>query len=488
MLRSRFCALVSLSFVLLPLSASANPGELAGYNDDPLVWGGQNASLCAWPTTVAVQGGGSLCTGTLVMPNLVMYAAHCGGGNKTVHFGENTVQGKKANVEFCQTNAGYSGQGTDWAFCKLAVPVDLPATPIAFGCEEDVLTIGTDIFVVGFGNNNGQSGAGTKRWAETIVTSQVAGNRFNVGGGGEATVCSGDSGGPVFKKLSDGTFHTYGIASTKNSGTCDSALGTYSFAPGAAKWIEENSGVDVTPCHDVNTGNWQPGPECGDFYTGGSMGTGTWSNWCGGTPSLEWSATCGPSFGNEMENNPPTVTITAPAEDLCVTPDSNPYDIMMEANDDSGYVTQIQLQINGDLQDIIDMQAPWQFSNVQFPVGTWEVVAVAEDFWGNVGESAPVTVQMVEDLSECTSGDDDGGEDEEGGGESDEGGDEGEDTGVGEEDDGAEDGTGEGGMLGDEGEVDSGCSCSASNDASPMGTGLGLGLLALLGLVRRRTA
>jgi MYXO-CTERM domain-containing protein len=475
--------LLSLSFVLGSMVAFANDAAAStgAQAEEPVVWGGQTVSLCAWPTAVAVQGGGSLCTGTLIAPDVVMYAAHCGAGNKTIHFGENTVQGKNSSTDFCMTNPGYSGQSTDWAFCKLDVAVDIPTTPVGYGCEESLLQIGGDIFVVGFGNNQGQSGSGTKRWAESTVTGNPPANQFNVGGNGEPTVCSGDSGGPVFIQFSDGTFHTYGIASTKNSNSCDQALGTYAFAPAAVPWIEQNSGVDVTPCHDVGSGDWSAGPECGNFYTGGSQGQGTWSNWCDGTPALDWSSTCGPGFGNEEENNPPTVVLTNPSEDTCVTQDANPFVVTLDVNDDSGYINRVQLEIGGMLLPEEDTEAPWEFGNVNFPVGTWEVIGVAEDFWGNVGMSEPITVQMVHDEEDCLEGGDTTDESDDGGTS---------DDGTGEDDSGEETesgGTGEDGPpIGDEGTTppDSGCGCSTDGGRAP--GALVFSLLGIVALRRRR--
>lgn len=41
----------------------------------------------------------------------------------------------------------------------------------------------------------------------------------------------------------------------------------HSLAVNAVEWIEEDSGIDVTVCHDIN-GNWDPSPLCGNFFNG----------------------------------------------------------------------------------------------------------------------------------------------------------------------------------------------------------------------------
>src|SRR5690606_20280045 len=41
----------------------------------PLIYGGQATETCEWPSTVSMAGN---CTGTLVHPEIVFYAGHCG--------------------------------------------------------------------------------------------------------------------------------------------------------------------------------------------------------------------------------------------------------------------------------------------------------------------------------------------------------------------------------------------------------------------------
>ena len=74
---------LALPFALVAGPALANPGdEVAAEQEEaePEIYGGIEAGTCAWPQTVAVTGGQGLCTGTLIHPSVVMYAAHCGGG------------------------------------------------------------------------------------------------------------------------------------------------------------------------------------------------------------------------------------------------------------------------------------------------------------------------------------------------------------------------------------------------------------------------
>ena len=101
----------------------------------------------------------------------------------------------------------------------------------------------------------------------------------------------------------------------------------------------------------------------------------------------------------------PSVAIAVPPDDVAVEEPMFATPIEIDADDDSGFVTQVQLSIDGQLQPVIDDLAPFVFDDVVFPEGTFEVVAVATDVWGNVGESAPRTIAVgVEPPPASTSG------------------------------------------------------------------------------------
>jgi V8-like Glu-specific endopeptidase len=471
--------LTLLSFLALPALASANPPtEIQQAGVEPTIWGGDETQPCAWPTVVRVTGGNSLCTGTLIHPQVVMYAAHCGSQGKVIRFGDSENTGKTMQVEYCKTNPSYSGnsQSNDWAYCVLQQEVtEIPFTPVGYGCEVDqYYGNGASVAVVGFGNNTGDTGAGTKRWGFTTITN-ASSTRFDVGGNSSTTICSGDSGGPAFIRYADQSWHAYGIASTKNDDTCSSAKGTHSLAVNAVEWIEQDSGIDVTVCHDIN-GNWDPGPLCGNFFNGQpALSYGSWYTWCEDATALEWSSTCGTDFYTEnYEQNPPQLEIVAPTDGQSFPEDSLMLDVTVLAQDDSGQAVDVQIEVSGMLQGLVVDESPAVFG-ATFPAGEYTIIAHGTDIWGNAGQSLPVTFTVGGGTGD---GDGDESGDGDGDGDGDSGGQE-------ESDDGepptTSDETGDGGF--EPGATsDGGCAIAPARG----GAWLGLSLLGLVWLRRRR--
>lgn len=461
--------LTTLGFCSL---AWAGPGDLT-VDVDPAITGGQSAQTCAWPTTVSVTTGGGLCSGTLVHPEVVVYAAHCGASSTTrVNFGESSFGAPVTlNPEFCMTNPAYGGvgdPGNDWAFCKLSGGVDMPVTPPLMGCEENALVFGAEVAISGFGDGGPDGNAGVKRWA--LTETRGINKEMNVGvagGMGNPAACQGDSGGPAFVRLADGGWRAWGIVST---GTDCGAEVNYSLISGAVPWIEQQSGVDITPCHTAE-GEWDATPSCGGFNASEpGAAFGTWNNGCVGGPVTDLASTCGPPNGAPPDTTPPTVAITSPADQATFTPAPANVTITIDANDVGWGLQEVALLIDGN-QIATDPSAPYEFE-AEFPEGVYELVAVARDYAGLETASAAVNIGVGDaepPPSGTTGTTTTAGET---------------DTGTGEAGSEGEVGTGdEGPGVGEAGE-DSGCACAADNrNASPAWLLAGF---VVLGLRRRR--
>jgi hypothetical protein len=155
----------------------------------------------------------------------------------------------------------------------------LPFTPPLVGCEaERFLKAGAMGWVVGYGTTGPDGmGFGVKREVEVKVN-RVTNGTVDVGDRA-AGACHGDSGGPIYMELSEGG-QSYGVrvfGSTSSAGmsNCDCTCSTiYVNIAMHVAAIEENEGIDVTPCTDAE-GKWAPSAECNAFPSKAGQGTGT---------------------------------------------------------------------------------------------------------------------------------------------------------------------------------------------------------------------
>ncbi len=352
--------------------------------DPQAIYGGTDVATCGWPTTVSIEGS---CTGTLVHPQVVIYAGHCGTGYNSIWLGENINQPMRTlKPEFCRTYGG--GQsGTDFAFCKLSEPVeDVPIVPILMGCETEILQPGQPVTIVGFGNAD-TGPYGVKREVTTTING-IQNNEASIGGNGKDS-CQGDSGGPVYVQLSDGSWRVFGI--TSYGGECGSG-GYYSMMHNGMAWFEQESGIDLTPCHNSD-GTWAPGFDCHDFPTAPAVGGGSWPEGCGGGPVSGYSATCGAPFDMTPDVTPPTVTIVAPTQGQEFMGDGKAQvTVTIEAQDVGWGMKEVALLIDGKaIPGGIDGFAPYEFKLV-FPTGGYCLGATGTDQAGNVGEATPVRI------------------------------------------------------------------------------------------------
>ncbi len=360
---------------------------------DPQIVGGRAAGTCQWPSTVLLENDSVLCTGVLVHPRVVLYAAHCGVDFDIVVFGERFGAGYYVPVLDCRRRSDSERTGpTDFAYCELARPVSsVPIAPILYGCEEEALTPEREVSIVGFGEDENRI-SGVKRYATTTYGG-AEGPMLVVGGDGTGA-SFGDSGGPAFVQLDDGSWRTFGIVS---GGPGPGAPIYYVDTRTVAGWVEERAGHDLTPCH-AEDGSWDASYRCGGFATE-PTGGGSWDSQCSqGDPLSARSETCGAPLAADEE--PPVVGISSP-EYGEVFDDDDPTDVTIEvdATDETSGIERVFLFVDGELVDE-DEEEPWSFTS-SFERGLFGVEAVAEDRGGNTARSEQVVVQIGEDGSGC---------------------------------------------------------------------------------------
>lgn len=358
------------------------------------ILGGSVVPACGWPTVVSVGG---FCSGTLVHPQLVVYAAHCGDEVPWIRFTDEIEAEARREVvpEQCVVHPiGSYGFGTDYAFCRLAAPItDIAITPPLMGCEvEEMLQIGQKVTLVGFGQSDDPDvNYGVKRFVEA----QIGGFSWDEVFVGDATkgACYGDSGGPALVQLADGSWRSFAVTSWGQPGC--GAGNYFSLLHRGVDWIESESGIDITPCHD-SLGRWDPSPSCGGFAVGDpGVASGSWDS-CVGAPPSGLGASCGPAFDDAADTTPPTVRILEPGDGRRYNGKSSGVllPIEVEALDVGWGTEKVVLRIvDGDeiLFERGDSAAPFVFPKLGFATGLWTLEAEAVDRAGNVTVSERVT-------------------------------------------------------------------------------------------------
>lgn len=276
-------------------------------------------ATCSWPTAVALRDayGRVFCSGTLVHAQLVLIAAHCLDHQVTedVVFGEDARQPRRVvAVDSCRAHPDYDGSseplGYDVGYCRLGESVDdVPIIPPAVGCEAAQLFEGDRVASVGFGATSarlGDDGAwqavrgiGLKRVA-TLEVESDDGREFTTLGRGQGP-CPGDSGGPSFARMHDGSWRVVGLSSRLHPDSpldeaSDCGYGAvHTRLDAVVPWIEDDAGLDITPCHDGD-GLWAPTHACGELPAEPGDGLRFRNGWvqgCSGGPTTDALSTCG---------------------------------------------------------------------------------------------------------------------------------------------------------------------------------------------------
>lgn len=214
--------------------------------------GGEFVEPGEFPEVVALLSANFTCTGTVVGPRLILTAAHCfDGGQYVVHIGD------EVDAE-AEAIAAQTGSHPDFVpiplnqdifdYGYLVTTTDLPppyAVPLTSEDEwREVMQWGTDIEIVGFGVDPATGESGRKQKISLEINGfSDEGLEFYAGGDGRDS-CRGDSGGPVFATLADGSRRLVGIIS-RGSDMCGKR-GVYAVPHAGLCWVRDETGEDLT--------------------------------------------------------------------------------------------------------------------------------------------------------------------------------------------------------------------------------------------------
>ncbi len=210
--------------------------------------GGHPVPANEWQQVVAL---GNACTGTLVAPDIVVYAAHCGTLFREVTVGTSrSGGGVKANTIECRVHPESSLGGLDIAFCRIEKPLDISPIPVLDPCEVSMLKPGHPVTIVGFGRTDAGS-TGTKHAAETLLHCATPRDEWWIGGNG-IDACIADSGGPALVRIQTASGLAWRLAGVVSYGGSCGVGGYYARADVALDWLVKEAGLKPSACRSLN--------------------------------------------------------------------------------------------------------------------------------------------------------------------------------------------------------------------------------------------
>lgn len=162
----------------------------------PTLINGRELDMSLWKYVVRIRVGNSGCSATVVGPRVAITAAHCGTTGATAYIAGTSYSG------VIERSSIYPGQDHDLAV--IILQQEMPKSVVGrYATVGGTASVGTEYFLAGYGctQAGGAGGSdGKLRGGHSRMTG-TSGFDMITGGQGQAALCFGDSGGPLF--LSD---------------------------------------------------------------------------------------------------------------------------------------------------------------------------------------------------------------------------------------------------------------------------------------------
>lgn len=230
-----------------------------GWEPSPIV-GGEPVVGDDWRSTVVIDLGVDLCSGTLISERVVLTAAHCLQSMPPAELLQVKIGNTRADPElalpveryalhpeYCANVFECEEDLHDFAVVVLAeaAPADavVPRLPTDQATWDAAVYTGAPLVLAGFGYDE-RLVWGIKRAVEVEVRGSTASGLELLAGGNGKDGCQGDSGGPAYGRLPSGEVVLVGVSSR---GLACGEGGYFGATPPALCWAGEELGIPWDP-------------------------------------------------------------------------------------------------------------------------------------------------------------------------------------------------------------------------------------------------
>jgi V8-like Glu-specific endopeptidase len=265
------------------------PSFAGGPSVDPIV-GGEPTEAGEFDDVVELMlPGGDRCSGVVVTPRVVLTAAHCiddlrSADSVAVRYGEHETSNPSIEAVEFGAHPDYDPDPDhedlhDYGYVVLPSDFVVPGgyvAPITTQEEwDEAMVSGREVTIVGFGDDGSGDGIGIKRKVTTTIRRFSDEGLEFFAGGEQQDSCGGDSGGPAYVRMGDGSWRIAGLVS-RGPEVCGTG-GWYSTPYAGLCWVDEHTGAGLSDpaCNTCDCLDMKKDDDRG-CAIGGSPGASAW--------------------------------------------------------------------------------------------------------------------------------------------------------------------------------------------------------------------